>query len=68
MGKPVCNCEVPASEDVVAAAVAAGLPVHDEKQAVAVVKRGGVTWLMLEDGTEVIRDADGQFIDEWPEV
>lgn len=47
-------------------AAAAGLPKHNQKQVVAQARQDGYLWQTLEDGTEIMRNPDGEFIEEWP--
>jgi hypothetical protein len=59
------------TEQEIADAKAAGLPVVAEKQVVAHVRLrghgcGGISWYGLEDGTDIVMDDDGQ-VTQWPE-
>lgn len=68
MTSPVFNGQIApeAIGELKAAAASAGLPVHNGKQVVAQVENAGHLWQMLEDGSEIMRAPDGQFIEEWP--
>tara|TARA_R110002124_G_C8973012_1_gene515496 strand:+ start:11657 stop:11872 length:216 start_codon:yes stop_codon:yes gene_type:complete len=39
----------------------------DDKKIIGHVRNNGAEILFLEDGSEVIRDQEGKFLNEWPE-
>ncbi|WP_420724034.1 hypothetical protein [Hwanghaeella sp. LZ110] len=64
MGNPTANYSFEGMSDAEKAALAVD-PVTGFK-IVASAKRGGVEWLSFEDGTEAVRDQDGNAA-VWPE-